>query len=186
VKATRERLFLAWTAIPVALPLLLCAAVWHLGALRSRVDLLEREIVAKRGTLAALAVPEEERAALDGRRARLAEWSAFLESDSERIAELSRVAWRTGVGLRSLRNHAPERSADGQVLSCAHELSAIGTYRQLADFLDGISRARGMAAIDELEIRHDGPAGTNLLAASLGVKWFAEAPPAEPEEEPTP
>jgi hypothetical protein len=115
--------------------------------------------------------------------ARLDEWKTMTTSDSERIAELSRIAWKNGVALRSLRSTAQTTSADGSVVSCAHQVSALGTYRQLAAFLDAIYAARGLAGIDQLELRPDGPPGSNLLLASLGVKWFSKGVKIDAAEE---
>jgi Tfp pilus assembly protein PilO len=177
----RVSITLAWTALPVVLPLLFTGVVLHLGGLKGRVDSLEREIEKKRATLAGVAVPDAERNALAERTAQLAEWEAMVTSDSERIAELSRIAWKNGVALRSLRSEQAALT-DGGVASCAHAVSALGTYRQLAAFLDDIYAARGLAGIDQLEIRPDGPPGSNLLLATLGVRWFAKGPAvAEPE-----
>ena len=164
----------AWIALPVVLPLLLGGVVMHLSGLKGRVKDLEQQIERKRAQLASISVPEDERNTLAERLERLADWEHMITSDSQRIEELSRIAWKNGVALRSLKSSAPTTSADGSVVSCAHQVSALGTYRQLAAFLDEIYRARGLAGIEMLEIQPEGPAGSNLLLASLGVRWYAK------------
>jgi len=170
----RVVLELAWIALPVVLPLLLGGVVLHLSGLKGRVNELEQQIERKRAELAAINVPDEERHTLTERLERLAEWERMITSDSQRIEELSRIAWKNGVALRSLRSSAPTTSPDGSVVSCAHQVSALGTYRQLAAFLDEIYQARGLAGIEQLEIQPDGPPGSNLLLAALGVRWYAK------------
>jgi len=191
---SREWLPLAWASLPVALPLLFGGAVVHFNALRVRVERLEQALSTKREALAALVVPAEERAALDARTRQVEEWTQMAASDSLRIAELSRIASSAGVVLRSLRSSGPQTSSDGALVACSHEVTAVGRYRALATFLDGVYAARGMARVDELHLQPDdstgagqpgASAGAGRLLATLRVTWCAQAavaPADDPED----
>lgn len=183
VELTREWLPITWIAVPVAVPLLLGSAVVHLNGLRGRVHALQEEVATKRNVLASIAVPGEEAAALDVHRSKLAEWTEMTTSDSLRVAELARIAESAGVTLRSLRSVEQDDAEAGELISSSHDVTAVGDYRALATFLDGVYGARGMARVDELKLHSDESPGATTLLAALRVTWSARAAAAPAAEQ---
>lgn len=149
----------------------------------AQVASLQQEIREKQEALKHQLGSDEERASQQSAKAALLECQGMIESESSRIAEISAAARAAGVTLVSLRSFGKEETEDGLIYSCSYELGGVGSYRQLARFFEGIYAARGMAAIDELEIEQEDVADPNRLLASLRVTWYAPDPAGESENE---
>lgn len=176
---TNERLAksVAWIAgLLTVVGLLVGGSVARLASAKRRVATLEQEIATKRASLWHQPLADEHAAGLQTLQAALLEWRGMTESESDRIAELSAVARDSGVTIRSLRSEPGAEGGEGPCISRTHRLSGVGTYQQLARFLDGVYGARGMAAIDELVIEGEESGSPELLRASLAVTWRAPNP----------
>lgn len=131
---------------------------------------------------------------------RVAAWSRRLEESSElvadrrlRMAELDRAAERSGVdlvslrelkpaedepGLEALQANAPVEPVDAEPrLQAAHRIGLLGSYPQVARFLDELGSGAGTVAIEDFQLRSavdvEGAAEASLLRADLIVRWFA-------------
>ncbi|MEM7310239.1 MAG: hypothetical protein AAF682_26425 [Planctomycetota bacterium] len=161
------------------LALLLGGARMRLESLRVRGEALEASVRERQGALRSYSAPDRQppatdvEAALDG-------WSEMTADEGLRVAELAAAAGEAGVALLSLRSVASDDAAGDGLVIRSHELEGRGDQRQLADFLDRIYAARGLASIDRL-VLHGAESGApaDQVRASLRVSWFApgeEAP----------
>ena len=92
------------------------------------------------------------------------------------LAPLRDTAIPSCSASTALQSATPKESADEQVISCSHTLRGIGTYRQLASFFGSINSARGLAAVDGMEMLYDADVGAGKLVASVDVVWYAPGP----------
>ncbi|MFT5052031.1 MAG: hypothetical protein ACI8QZ_003462 [Chlamydiales bacterium] len=105
----------------------------------------------------------------------------MVASEPLRVEELSLAARASGVSLISISSLDSNSAPDATVVGRGHRVRGSGSYAQLAQFLDGVYMARGLAAVDNLVIEpaedpRDG------LVASLEVTWFAMATAADRAE----
>ena len=164
---------LGWFAgLALVLGLLIGGSLGWLNSGKARAASLSREIEAKQMALRYHALDAADMASQRNMEAAIAEWQGMIANESRRIAELSAAASKAGVNLVSLRSLEQELTDDGLV-SCSHRLTAVGNYRQLAYFFEGIYAASGMAAIDELEVEHLVGTSADQLEATLKVTWYA-------------
>ena len=104
-------------------------------------------------------------------------WSAMTDSQSDRVAVLSRAAQRAGVQLSQMRSFEPTIDPDSAVLECPHEVTVIGGYRQLGRFLSTVQGAPGLVSIEDLVVTEHSVGGASDLEpdlrASMWVRWYA-------------
>ena len=170
---------LGWFAgLALVLGLLIGGSLVWLNSGKARGASLSQEIEAKQEALRRHALSAADIASQQNMEALIVEWQGMIANESRRIAELSAAARKAGVSLVSLRSLDRELTDDGLV-SCSHRLKAVANYRQLALFFEGIYAASGMAAIDELEIEHQGDTSSDQLEASLLITWYAPGTPGD-------
>lgn len=173
---------LGWCAACVlVVGALLGGALIRLNSRRARVAGQELEIVNKRDQLDRH--DESLQGALHSLEEALLESAQLTASESRRIAELSGVARKTGVKLLAMRSIEAPENEEGPTLRRTHEIMGQGTYRQIAEFLDGLYASRGMASVDKFKIERDDADPVHLLRASLAVAWHAQNPNAGESQE---
>jgi len=122
----------------------------------------------------------------------LEEASLLSASEVDRIAEMAAAAKAAGVDVLSLRSEPPRPNEDAGSILCDHHLVALGSYQGIAALLDGLVAARGICAVQDLEIERfgyeaveddeslmfDADGDPPQLRVRLTTRWFA--PNAEP------
>ena len=148
--------------------------VSRLDSQSERLGQLRAELEAKK---ASLFQPDPGAVDLDRLAALQDERLAMVANESDRVSEISRAAAEAGVTLIAIKVLEQEHGQDGLV-SVAHELGALGSYRALGQFFSHVYGSRGAVGLEELEVRRR---GAGPLHASLRVVWYAnEQTPAAP------
>ncbi len=164
---------LGWFAgLALVLVLLIGGPLVWLSSGKARAASLNQEIELKQEALRRYALAAADRTSQQNMDAAIVEWQEMIANESRRIAELSAAANKAGVSLVSMRSLDRELTEDG-VVSCSHRLNAVASYRQLAQFFEGIYAMSGMAAIDELQVEHQAGTSQDQLEARLLVTWYA-------------
>lgn len=144
----------------------------HMARRNEQVKTGDRHLEEESKALRALFRAERDDGTWRAGQALLAASREMVDHETARVSALSKVARENGVTIVSLESLAPDRSEDGRIVSCSHTLRGRGELRQVAAFMDGVYRVRGMAAIDQLSIgREEAP--PNQLVADLRVTWHA-------------
>lgn len=175
---------IAWlTGLVVVVVVLIGGSFVRVSLGKAQLASLQQEFLRKQDALKYHQASDEETVRQRSSKAALIECQRMIESESSRIDQISAAARAAGVNLVLLQSFDKDETADGLIDSCSHKLDGVGSYRQLADFFEGIYAARGMAAIDELKIEQEDDADPNRLLASLQVTWYAPSPGSESEDE---
>jgi hypothetical protein len=147
---------------------------------------LTRGVNIKGNELSKISIPVEDRISQEVVEEALEEWEALAASESERIAALSLAARDSGVMIVSLESLPPTEDPARGLASRAHRLAGVGSYRQLAEFVDGVTSSRGMVLLDDLTIEPFDGKDPDSLRASLSVTWIAPSRLAQDHEEASP
>jgi Tfp pilus assembly protein PilO len=168
-----------WIAAPILIVVsAVVGTILFLSHERSAVRELSRQVEEQRKTLVDLTATRPLNRVRNPREV-LAECRSMIENEPLRVGEISAAAVDSGVALVSIQSLEPDANEEGTIVACGHHVRGSGSYEQLAMFLDGVYAARGMAAVDDLEIEPDKD-GRGVLRASLDVTWFGPLdPPSE-------
>jgi hypothetical protein len=170
---------LGWFAgLALLVGLLIIGSLVHLAAQRREVAVLQRTVQEQEQRLGQESSTQATAVLLERTESALREWQALTASDALRIAELSGAARASDVVLASFETlEDPGKPPDeGQpFVARAYRLLLVGGYRELAHFCARVYAARGLAAIDDLQIEAGEAAGPERLQATLQVTWYGPA-----------
>jgi hypothetical protein len=177
---------MAWCAgLALVVGLLIASPLVLLWMRRTEIAALQQEIDGKESALWSHPPSPEYSASLQEMQVALAGWRTVAESEALRLAELSSAARASGATLAGIQTLEVQRALDGRIVSCPCRLSLRGRYDQLASFCNALYAARGLAAIEELEIEPHESGETDTLQASMQVAWYAPGPASAGEEQGT-
>jgi cell division protein FtsB len=180
----RSDSLLHWGLPTIALALLLGGSAWRLDSGAAGLAQLEAEVRRKQEALESYAERRDATAGGTEALATLEVCTALTEAPARRIAAISEAARLAGVELSALQGLTEEPRDGGRTRAVAQRVECCGSLRQVARFLDELGAARGLLALEELELvpAQDGESG--VVQASLRVAWLCAAEPPEvaPEE----
>lgn len=179
MKASLRRGLLANGLWLAGLATLVCALagrpVFVLFAAQGEMAALAQEVDSVLADLRRFARSDDARASLPRVQSSLDECRRMIESESNRIAALSTAARDDGVKLLSLSSLARDDRQAQALATCSHRLTATGTYRQIAEFLEGLHQVPGLLGLDELSIEHFEGGEPDQLRAAIKLTWFGSA-----------
>jgi hypothetical protein len=157
----------------------LCATVLRLSSLKAQSNDLQEVVATKREDFSRNIATAAGSTNMKFAKNKLGQWQQMAEDEAQRIEALSSNALAAGVTIVSLRSRDSVTIEGGEIIQLSHEIEGVGEQRQIAQFLESIYHAEGLASIDSLLIEPEEEENPEMLVAYLKVTWFAPVAAAE-------
>lgn len=181
-KSLRASLLLC-SGLVLAVGVLVAGPLALLWTRKAEIAALQAEIDDRQATVESQPPCPDYATSLREMQAALEDWQSLAENEALRLAELAKVAQASGAVLAGFQALDGQQSREGRIVSCPYRLSLRGSFEQVAAFCDALYAARGLVAIDELELKPETSGGPGQLEASLQIAWYAPAQAATSGEE---